>query len=215
MAKLDNSIHHGPNYNSNTIESITMYRNNNTSDWLQDKNEPDRQQIIKLARTTNKKFTQEVLNRKQKLMTANMDIIHEREKLKKLHDERKRREKQAVLNTIKDIGIWDCRERIIYELEKLKTKKEQICVLKKQITMCKQLFNCQNKDKHLLQFSSKGKQHDIQILTENLIQLIEKEKERNKMSIYLNDPEELVAKNITHVWENNSGPNSVIHKWNF
>ena len=68
-----------------------------------------------------------------------------------------RKKKNEMLKNITEIGIWQNINEITSELALLKTKKEKQLGLKKQINIHKETVTLHNEDKHLLQFSSKGK----------------------------------------------------------
>jgi hypothetical protein len=54
-----------------------------------------------------------------------------------------------------------------------------------------------NEVKHLLQFSSKGKLHDIEKLKKNLLTILQL---RNETMAIFQDPESFIGKVIYHVW---------------
>ena len=54
-----------------------------------------------------------------------------------------------------------------------------------------------NEDKHLLQFSSKGKLHDTEKLKKNLLTILQL---RNETMAILQDPESFIGKVIYRVW---------------
>ena len=82
-------------------------------------------------------------------------------------DERKQEKKNEGLKNITEIGIWQNINEITSELALLKTIKEKKLALKKQINIHKETMTLHNEDKHLLQISSKGKQHDVEKLKKN------------------------------------------------
>ena len=76
-------------------------------------------------------------------------------------DERKQEIKNEVLKNTTEIGILQIINEITSEVALLKTKKDNILALKEQINIHKETMKL-HEDKHLLQFSSKGKQHDVE-----------------------------------------------------
>ena len=69
--------------------------------------------------------------------------------------------------------------------------------LKKQINIHKETVTLHNEDKQLLQFTSKGKLHDIDKLKKNLLTLLQL---RNETMAIFQDPESCIGKIIYHVW---------------
>lgn len=134
---------------------------------------------------------------KQQLAQEGSEILQERIKNKTESDERKQEKKNEVLKNITEIGIWQNINEITSELALLKTKKEKYFGLKKQINIHKETVTLHNEDKHLLQFSSKGKLHDIEKLKKNLLTILQL---RNETMAIFQDPESFIGKEIYHVW---------------
>ncbi|CAC5411200.1 unnamed protein product [Mytilus coruscus] len=51
MAKMDNCIVNAPTYNTNSMESVIMFKNNNTQEWLHKKTDAETTEIIANAAT--------------------------------------------------------------------------------------------------------------------------------------------------------------------
>ena len=103
------------------------------------------------------------------------------------------------------VGLWDSEEKIRTEVQKLKTKKEKMDVLKKQLNIYKNVFKIDKDKKELLQFSSKGKVHDVDKLMSNLLELVRIRRSEDTC-IQRYQPHELVGKNI-HTWTMENGEN--------
>ncbi|CAG2229675.1 unnamed protein product [Mytilus edulis] len=65
MAKLDNCIVNAPTYNTNSMESVIMFKNNNTQEWLHNKTDAETIEIIANARTQNNKCLSNIKCRKK------------------------------------------------------------------------------------------------------------------------------------------------------
>lgn len=83
------------------------------------------------------------------------------------------------------------------QLEPLKTKKEKILALKNQLHIHKETMAVSSSNKHLFHFSTEGKHHNIETLTNNLLQLLKIRSEKMDLFQY---PDSFVGKFITHVW---------------
>lgn len=73
---------------------------------------------------------------------------------------------------MKQIGILENEEKHRLELSKCKTKTAKIQALKTQIYILKEETKTIIKDKQLLQFSCKGKQHNEDKLISSILQLL-------------------------------------------
>ena len=125
---------------------------------------PIKSQLIAKARLESKNISEIEKKIKQQLAQDRSEILQERIKNKTESDERKQEKKNEVLKNMTEIGIWQNINEITSELALLKTKKEKYFGLKKQNNIHKETVTLHNEDKHLLQFSSKGKLHDIEKL---------------------------------------------------
>jgi hypothetical protein len=108
-----------------------------------------------------------------------------------------RKKKNEMLKNITEIGIWQNINEITSELALLKTIKEKKLGLKKQINIHKETVTLHNENKHLLQFSSKGKLHDIEKLKKNLLTILQL---RNETMAIFQNPESFIGKVIYRVW---------------
>lgn len=81
-------------------------------------------------------------------------------------------------------------------------KKTKLWRLKKQINIHKETSKS-TIEKQLFQFSSKGKQHDVQKLKQNLLAIFD---HRIETMAVFQDPESFVGKIINHIWsDENTG----------
>jgi hypothetical protein len=126
------------------------------------KTDCDKTQLITKGTLERKNISENEKQNKQQLAQERSEILEERIKNKMESDERKQEKKNEGLKNITEIGIWQNINEITSELALLKTIKEKKLALKKQINIHKETMTLHNEDKHLLQISSKGKQHDVQ-----------------------------------------------------
>ena len=170
LAKLDSQLKAAPSVNVSTIESSVMFRNNQTSSWLDEKDDVKQNSIVTSARKQNTYIIHQRKERKQQILKDHQKIIQERESAKKLKLEKKEKEKDKIRENMVKIGIWDEIE-IECKLDEIKCKSGKIQAIKKQINMIKESIKMDNSDKYLVTFSAKGKQHSIEKLIENLRKL--------------------------------------------
>ncbi|XP_061177421.1 uncharacterized protein LOC133186202 [Saccostrea echinata] len=137
MGQLDFSLKTGPTSSINTIESSIIFNDNKTSEWLTEKDDSERQLIIENARKENKKFMELQKERKIKLYEEHLKILKEKEEETKRKRERQTEAVDKAIEDMREHGIWESREIIEKEVEKLKTKKEKLQALKTQINMYK------------------------------------------------------------------------------
>lgn len=116
--------------------------------------------------------------RKETLIKKHLSNLKEKEEEIK-RKKKKEDELDKVINQIREEGLWDSENRIGSELQKLKTKKDRLLALKKQINMHKKVFQISKQPKHLLNFSKKGKIFDEGTLLNNLVMLMNLGKENS------------------------------------
>ena len=102
-----------------------MYRNNNTGQWLKGKSDIEQQHIINDAVTKSKQFNINVKENKKYLYDQRVVNIKERERLKKVCEEKKKKIQEKIQKDLGDIGSWNNIETIENNLAKMKTKKEK------------------------------------------------------------------------------------------
>ena len=141
LGQLDFKLKAGSTSSINSIESCVLYGNNNTDDWLKSKTSDQQERIICKARTENRQFMNKDNFRKEKLIQKQNEILEEKEEDVKRKKERQMSQLDKAIEDMRKVGLWDSEEKIRTEVQKLKTKKEKMDVLKKQlniyISICK------------------------------------------------------------------------------
>lgn len=209
MAKVDSKFKSAPNCNINSIENTIMYSGNKTGVWLEKISADDKKNIISEARKSNRSNIKIMKERKSNLFKTHVAIIRQREELQKKKLEKRSKHKQDILEQMRDIGIWEDRNKINTELEKCRTKTQKIKALKQQFNMIKELVTVNCEQKHLFLYSCKGKPYSELKLVENLLQLLDIKKHQSSQNSSENDfylaklskePELLIGYQILHVW---------------
>ncbi|XP_061186880.1 uncharacterized protein LOC133195007 [Saccostrea echinata] len=137
MGQLDFKVKYAATSSVNTIESVLMFNNNDTINWLAKKSEDNQRQIINNARKESRTFLLENRRRKEDLLQKHLQIIREKEEETK---KKKERQTEAIDKALEDInihGLWQSEEEISHRLSQLKTKKEKMTALKTQINIYK------------------------------------------------------------------------------
>jgi RecA-family ATPase len=120
-----------------------MFRNNQTSSWLDEKDDIKQNSIVTSARKQNayminqrKERKQQLYminqrkERKQQLLKDHQKIIQERESAKKLKLEKKEKENAKMRENMAKIGIWNEID-IECKLDEIKCKSGKIQAIKK------------------------------------------------------------------------------------
>ncbi|CAC5384608.1 unnamed protein product [Mytilus coruscus] len=202
-----------------TVESKLLYKNNKTAEWLNEKKESEKGHIINKAVRSNAEFINNSKLKQKKLHKNKIKVIEERHKVKTKREEKKRQYKCKMLKDLETIGIWK-NEKIIEEnTGKIRTKIDKVMALKSQINMVKEHINLGHNNKHLTQFSKKGKEHDTKDLVDNLVCLInlmnDSENGKNKETEALimtirNQPSGIVGKCVSHTWSDQTRRGKVL-----
>lgn len=88
--------------------------------------------------------------------------------------------------------------KIDSELQKMKTKKDRLLALKKQINIHKEVFQIRKRHKNLFNFSKKGKVFDEGTLRNNLLKNLRKENSDTPVCETSFFPKDLLSTEIIH-----------------
>ncbi|XP_062597563.1 uncharacterized protein LOC134258988 [Saccostrea cucullata] len=135
FGKLDYNLKAGPTTNINTIESVMIFNDNDTKEWLEEKDESELKLIVENARKENRKFMALQKERKDILFQQHIQGLKEKEEETKKKKERQTEGVDKALEDMRKQGIWENKDMIENEIEKLKTKKEKLSALKTQINI--------------------------------------------------------------------------------
>ncbi|CAC5373183.1 unnamed protein product [Mytilus coruscus] len=126
MAKLDNSLINAPTYNTNSMESVIMYKNDKAEEWLAKKTESESSIIISKVRRQNSKFITEIKSRKKDLFNKNLETIRQRQVNVSNRQAKQNEEMKKAFNIFATNEIWNTQIKLREELEK-NDKKGQNC----------------------------------------------------------------------------------------
>lgn len=139
-------------------------------------------------------------HRKQTLLRKHLTNLKEKQEDIKRKKKKKEDELDKVIDHIREEGLWDTESKIDSELQKIKTKKDRLSSLKKQINIHKKVFQISKQHKHLLNFSKKGKLFDEGTLRNNLLMLMNLRKENTETPVCETSfsPMDLLSREIIH-----------------
>ena len=200
MARFDQSVKHASHSNQSTREAKIMYSANRTADWLTSMQPTERDAKVTQARKTWKKSKAVFKERKNTLRRARSSILQAREANKLKREQNKQLRNEKLLKNLQEVGgLWSTEEELDKNLPNCKSK---VAALKVQINARKILLQ-QEADKSVFAFSSQGKLFTIERLRENLLGLIRATSSSGEDGNFSLHPENLVGKNISHVWNDN------------
>ncbi|XP_048770832.2 uncharacterized protein LOC125676980 [Ostrea edulis] len=202
MGKLDFKLNSAPVSTLNTIESTITFSDNKTQKWIEEKEQHEQKMIIENARKENLHFMKIEKERKDHLYEQQVQILKGKEEETQKKKEKRVEELDGAISDIEKHGMWEDVQYMEEHLSKLKTKRDQMTAIKRQINIYKKIYKVDKKNKHLLQFSSKGQIYSIAQLKENLKMLWTLRRSINNYSV-----KELVNKEIIHTWTDENGEN--------
>nr|XP_034306421.1 uncharacterized protein LOC105334137 [Crassostrea gigas] len=181
---------------------IPLYINNKTSEWFNNKSEEEKEKITVQTMKKTRTFMTLEKHRKQTLFRKHLTNLKEKQEDIKRKKKKKEDELDKVIDHIREEGLWDTESKIDSELQKIKTKKDRLSSLKKQINIHKKVFQISKQHKHLLNFSKKGKLFDEGTLRNNLLMLMNLRKENTETPVCETSfsPMDLLSREIIHTW---------------
>ena len=208
---LDSHIQRAPVATLVHNESKILFKSNKTGEWLREKDDNSKQDIIAAARKRVKVHDQ---NLKERLLSVQKHIVDKlREKQAQLQSKSdfSRQKKENLLEDLMTSGgLWVSETQMDQELYKLKSPSQKKLAVKTQINVRKSILD-QDKSfsSHYFHFSNKGKQFSLDILKANLLYLIQNSMKypdlNSEIKKVLDNPKELNGKFISHKWNNDEG----------
>ena len=105
MAKVDSKLKQTPTLNTNSLESVVIYKNNETSEWLRKQDDGKKDEIITKAMKSTKEYSKLVKSRKKSLIESHLSIIREKQQQVKEKKERERRKIEKCKGSYKNSWI--------------------------------------------------------------------------------------------------------------
>lgn len=199
FAILDRMLLQKPNARCIALESMILFSQNKTSDWLRKKSPEEKERLLQASRKLTKVHRENFRKRKEEIQARRLELLKKKAQEISKRRERNLKEKEELTLLIQKYTLWTTRAEVEQKLCELTTKKAKVAALKAQISFRKKVL-CQEGDKRLFQFSHSHKQLSVQELVDNLCQLLlptTPESETDSARI-AKDPELLLYRRINH-----------------
>ena len=210
FAQLDRARTIAPHANTEYFEGKILYRNNKTSEWIENKSEKDQSELISLVRKDSSSRIGKESESKKQLIRNKIEVQKEKTLLHERQEMRKRLQKEKILIELqKDGGLWLSGDDAKQKLMKIPVRQRKN-VLKTQIRARKQLLGQGEINPSLFSFSANKKQLNTEELMTNLLNIIQNTgPESTTSEIHLVaeqinkikfNPTFLIDKNVSHCY---------------
>nr|XP_054765133.1 uncharacterized protein LOC129271907 [Lytechinus pictus] len=205
LAYVDHLLRSRPNSNHLSQEAMIMFALNKTGQWINMKEESDRQRLIKEARKDARKMKKVYQERREAIVQKRNDLLKEKLRKEEERKEKQVREKELMTQDIIFYGLWQSRDQVEQSMLSIKSKSERLDALKAQLRFRQHILS-QEASPVLYRFSestaetSKRRNLTCEELKENLISLITK---ASTLSTEKNDKASqfLVGKRVKHYFK--------------
>ena len=216
FALLDRFLKEKPNASTVAIESLILFSQNKTREWLGKKTNAERARLFQAARKLTPKFRKKYKERKQEIQQYRASIIQARRKAKEAKSKKDEAIRHELTEEMIMNGFWQTEAEIDKELQRTKSITQKKKKLKNQIKFRKLvLLQEYHQDKTIFQFSIKGKQLSVLELKQNLSKLVNASEDitddptqplshnsdqNDGEDPYIRDPSQLVGKVVYHTF---------------
>ena len=114
-----------------------MYKNNRTSEWLNDKSVTEKEAIIGNAVKEQRNYKKGIISRKKKLFENSVKLIKEREETVKQRRLKVKKKHESAMNDLEKYGLWENKKKVEDGIDKILIKKDKISAVKKQLNLYK------------------------------------------------------------------------------
>ena len=203
FAVLDRLLREKPNAHYIALEAMILFAHNKTSLWMNKLSSDERSKLLEAARTLAPSFKEKFKTRRQELLQRREEDLEKRER----NNARKRlktlKEKESLTKEIQVHGLWTSRTEVDDGLKLLANQTKKKNILKLQISFRHKVLGQTHHNKDVFKFSCQRRQHSVNQLKENLLQLIENGEDSCQFENSLSDkvvlhPKFLVGKRIRH-----------------
>ena len=173
FALLDRFLKEKPNASTVAIESLILFSQNKTREWLGKKTNAERAWLFQAARKLTPKFRKKYKERKQEIQQYRASVIQARRKAKEAKSKKDEAIRHELTEEMIMNGFWQTEAEIDKELQRTKSITQKKKKLKNQIKFRKLvLLQEYHQDKTVFQFFIKGKQLSVPELKQNLSKLV-------------------------------------------
>lgn len=193
-----------PNCSTLVMESIIMFRQNKTAQWLKSKSDEEKQQLFKTCIKLGREQRQVYKQRKHAIQAHRERQILEREHclIKKRNAEKEK--KHQICSQISQDGYWTSADDATAVLAKKSSETKRKQALKTQLKFRQVVLKQAFSDKSVFQYSKAGKQLTSPELLQNLCKLMEASRCPTDLEV-LADRKLLVGTQILHRFQDDDG----------
>ena len=211
FAILDRLMAQKPNATYIALESMILFSQNKSMNWLHSKSLEERERLLHAARSLTSVYRANFRKRREEIEKLRKIEMEKRERELKKKRDNELKEKESLTLKIQQHGLWTTREDVIDGLQSIKSKRGKLEALKLQINFRRKVFGQLHSDKLVFQFSSNHRAFSIETITENLFKLLPNE-ESGAVAMtstqltaeqIRTDPELLIYRRIKHLFDCN------------
>lgn len=204
FAALDRLLSQKPNATYIALESLLLYSQNQTAEWLLGKTEEEKERLFSAARTLTSIHKANFKKRRDEIERKRLEVQQARDRARQLKHEKEVREKEELTKRLAPFGLWTTTTEVDQGLGVLKTTKERQEALKLQINFRRKVLGQAHQDKNLFYFSHNRKPLSDNQLKLNLFRLLP---QMDHVQQYINpeeiasDPDLLIYRCIEHQFD--------------
>lgn len=176
FAQLDMLVRQKPAARVSTLETIVMWTNNKTPEWLESLSEEDRAKYMAIARQRSSDVLDRYNKRKKSLMAQKWESLQQSQQKKKDVAEKKMQSSASLVNEVSALGgLWTSVDSInshVSELEKSNGDEYIRRAIHTQLTFLQKVLKCKGPSKAHFQLSHQQHQHSKAEMTKNLQEVI-------------------------------------------
>lgn len=175
FAQLDLLIRKKPSARITTLETIIMWTNNKTPEWLDSLTQEQRSQYMTAARQCSDDVLAKYVERKKKIKEKKWENLQKSHQKKKELEEKKMKSTATLVNEVVELGgVWTTEHQILDKvsaLEKSKTDEQMRRIIYTQLCFMQKVLKCQG-PKELFQLTHQGKPYSKQEMTTHLVNVV-------------------------------------------
>lgn len=175
FAQLDLLIRKKPSARLTTLETIIMWTNNKTPEWLDSLTPEQRSKYMTAARQCSDEVLAKYMERKKKIKEKKWENLQKSHQKKKELEEKKMKSTAALVNEVVELGgVWTSEEQILDKvrtLERSKTDEQVRRVIYTQLCFMQKVLKCQG-PKELFQLTHQGKPFTKEEMTAHLVNVV-------------------------------------------
>ena len=171
FAQLDRFLREKPNATTIALESLILFSNNKTREWLQQKSDEQKAKIFASARKMAPKLRQQYQARRKAIEQHRAELIESRKAEREAKRRKKESQQMELVNEISMVGLWQTEEEVQSEISSVKAVKQKLQKLKQQIKFRKFVLQQEYDDPSVFRFSKNKKQFPVSLLMANLVKL--------------------------------------------